>query len=244
MIESVGRRLRRAVEVRKPAWSVKSLQKSLKQRGVRGSSYGSMYNYLDGTSEPPLELLLACSEILGVSRAYLVEGLGEPTDAHEKAAAAIEAASTDLHDVLAPRLKRSVLRGLGLPDHLVRRGGDHVPGWVAPIAEVWIRLIEAGASDPEPIIATTLRAPLEAMGLDVEELYDHDRLSEYLFRSVPLLLDLTAEKRRQSHRLDAYVSGLPEDEEANVRREVDERKADQRRRAAVTHTPPPPQGAK
>lgn len=44
---------------------------------IRGSSHGSIINYKNGRSEPPLEILHHTADLLNVSRRWLVDGEGE-----------------------------------------------------------------------------------------------------------------------------------------------------------------------
>ncbi len=143
-------------------WSINRLRKHLKAQGVRGSSYGSVRNYLGRTqtpSEPPLEFLLAAAEAMGVNPEYLAHGKEHLTAAHEASAAVAEAAQPDVEDwktTLAENLRDAVLRELraerpeihpevkaAMEEAGVSDASGHIPYWVAPLGEVWHQLIAA-----------------------------------------------------------------------------------------------------
>lgn len=77
-------RLGRAIEKRFP--DVKSFQQVLQREGVKGSSPGSVYAYVDGRAVPSLEFLTAAAEHLNVRVAWLAFGEGEPTEQLERKA--------------------------------------------------------------------------------------------------------------------------------------------------------------
>lgn len=118
-MKSSGERLEEARVLRN--WSINLLHKTLDARGVRGSSYGSVRNYLSGKSEPPLEFLLAAAEALQVNANYLAYGKEHLTKARAKAAQVAEDAESGLKEELervglnqAGRdLKKAVLRETG-----------------------------------------------------------------------------------------------------------------------------------
>jgi hypothetical protein len=61
--------------------SILQLQVRLRERGVTGASYGSIYAYFKGSVDkgPPLEFLRAAADILGVREEWLILGNGGPT---------------------------------------------------------------------------------------------------------------------------------------------------------------------
>ena len=108
-------------------------------------------------------------------------------------------AAIDFREDLGVRLKRTILRGLSLPDHLTNPGGDsYVPSWAAPLAEVWLILVGAGVKDPEQVIAQALAGPVEALGVRAEGMLpgprDRDALGEYIIGMAPTLLTLARER--------------------------------------------------
>ena len=61
----------------------RELELTCKKKGVSGSSYTMVHNYLQGRREPSLGLLRESAKILGVREAWLVLGEGEPTVSEE-----------------------------------------------------------------------------------------------------------------------------------------------------------------
>jgi transcriptional regulator with XRE-family HTH domain len=53
----------------------------VKEETGAGPSYSAVWNYVQGTKEPPVEFLLAASRALGVRFEWLVTGRGAPTEA-------------------------------------------------------------------------------------------------------------------------------------------------------------------
>jgi len=52
----------------------------MRERMRRGSSHGSIHNYLTGKSEPPMEFLVEAAKILKVSAHWLVYGGSDPPE--------------------------------------------------------------------------------------------------------------------------------------------------------------------
>lgn len=73
------RRLKQAL--REQGKSVRWLQRTLADQKVRGSSYRSVYNYLQGQTPPPVGFLRATADALKVRAAWLITGDGAPTEA-------------------------------------------------------------------------------------------------------------------------------------------------------------------
>lgn len=153
-MEPARDRLTKALDYRKARepgkWSMNRLSGETK---ARGSSYGSVHNYLNGKSEPPLEFLIAAADVLRVNREYLAFGRGHMTEAESEVTAAGEASvgtrGTSPHQ-LALELKREVLEELGVPKpdppalnlgqitpaDSNREEWEAIPSWVAPLAEI------------------------------------------------------------------------------------------------------------
>lgn len=234
-IEDVARRLREALGERSITW----FQGELEAAGVGGSKYSNVQRYVagKGKSAPPLEWIEGAARTLGVRAAWLAFEDGAMTAAEEaqwaEAADASRAAAPAVEDLLAPRLRRRVLEGIGLPPWDVERGASLVPSWVAPLAEVWLRLVGAEAPHPEAAIGRALRGPIEALGIDVEEL-EAPELADYVLAMVPALLVLADERGRQGRAFSSYVDGLPEDERRHLEAEREARQEAQRGRAEGT----------
>lgn len=78
--------VRLAQAIDKQFSDVKSFQQVLQREGVKGSSPGSVYAYVDGRAVPSLEFLTAAAERLNVRVAWLAFGEGEPTEQLERKA--------------------------------------------------------------------------------------------------------------------------------------------------------------
>lgn len=85
--EQIAIRLKQALERRKR--SIRSFQQALRAKNVYGSSYASVYEYVQGRTTPPLEFLEAAAPELAVRLGWLVTGEGEITEAEEEAVRAI-----------------------------------------------------------------------------------------------------------------------------------------------------------
>lgn len=59
--------------------SVRSFQRTLAATGIRGSSYSSLWSYLGGNVEPPLEVVREAAELLGLAEPWLATGAGPRT---------------------------------------------------------------------------------------------------------------------------------------------------------------------
>lgn len=130
--QSVSERLRDALERREKNMSW--LHEQVKDSGVRGSSYGSVYAYVTGEAktEPPLEFLREAADALKVPLAYLVTG-DEPVteeeaevggiagktvdelDSSDELEAFIAAAEGDREWKASVWLKYRTLNALGIP---------------------------------------------------------------------------------------------------------------------------------
>lgn len=65
-------------------WSTRHFQEEVRRKageGTRGVSYASVWEYVEGKTEPPLSFIRVASEVLGVREGWLATGEGPPTDA-------------------------------------------------------------------------------------------------------------------------------------------------------------------
>jgi transcriptional regulator with XRE-family HTH domain len=91
---SVAERLRAAMEAR--GLNASALQRQVADRGVRGASYGSVWAYLKGPSEPPLGFIREAATVLDVRPEWLAFGVNRVSDAGELVVAEIRAAKRSL----------------------------------------------------------------------------------------------------------------------------------------------------
>ena len=105
--DGIGGRLRQVI----PDGGIRGFHREMEKRGVRGSSYAMIHRYLAGDDTPPLELLEAAADHLGVSAAWLICGEGSPTKLREGAQDLLEHLSLDAAYELAPLAhdKRAVI---------------------------------------------------------------------------------------------------------------------------------------
>jgi len=87
------------------SWSTRRFQEEVKGRageGTRGVSYASVWEYVEGKTDPPLSFLRVAAEVLGVREGWLATGEGHPTDGHAAEAHVAETVAADVaEDVLA-----------------------------------------------------------------------------------------------------------------------------------------------
>ena len=82
--ESISERLRKELKARTPTMSTRQFQKAVEDeagKGTRGTSYASVYEYVEGKSktEPPLSFLRPAAKVLGVRLAWLISEDGKRT---------------------------------------------------------------------------------------------------------------------------------------------------------------------
>jgi hypothetical protein len=174
MMKKVGDRLAWAIEQARPGgWSINRLHRELQAAGVRGSSYGSVRNYIAGRAEPPLEFLHAAADVLGVRREYLRDGKEPAT----KAARALTARRTESEPPKGMRLNLPSFPGLSLTRG-VRDSYYMLSGW-------WTYALESGAVSDIPsqpgagAIGAAWHSPLEALGIDASRVSPAE-LEEYV----------------------------------------------------------------
>ena len=105
--DGIGDRLRQVI----PDGGIRAFHREMEEREVRGSSYAMIHRYLAGDDIPPLELLEAAADHLGVPAAWLICGEGSPTELREGARDLLEHLSLDAAYELAPLAhdKRAVI---------------------------------------------------------------------------------------------------------------------------------------
>ena len=204
-----------------------------------GATYPSIASYLKGETEPPLTFLRAVADVLEVNLAWLALGEGAPTKAHAEAAEVTDdsvAAVQEPESMLGSRLNTSVQLKLGLPLDWVARN-RHLRSWVAPIAEAWVTLAATPTrQEPEDMIGSALRGPIDAMGLDVQRTVPptSEFLTRYIFAMVPVLMGLVDERQRQERHIHGLSDGLEEDERERLLAETEARKEDQRKQSHLS----------
>jgi len=122
-ITGAGPRLKATLDER--GISVRSFQRQLEASGVRGAAYSSVWSYLTGKVEPPVEFLDAAAARLELRLEYLRKGTG-PRTAHGATAALVqeEALARDERLVELRRFGDDGVAGLkrGFPDYATLDG--------------------------------------------------------------------------------------------------------------------------
>ena len=181
---SISERLKRELSVRRPVMSTRQLQKEVEKeagRGTRGTSYASVYEYVEGKgkTEPPLSFLRPAARVLGVRVEFLITG-EEPRTKEEhlvkgldttlaEAAEAILALGGDASWNMFMRLVARLL--LSCPDR--KKAGEEVVGHLAyhlqqRILESYHAFNPAGF-DEQVRQTDYLEATLHAMALAVPD---------------------------------------------------------------------------
>ena len=194
----------------------------------RGSTRAMIHRYLkvDG-HEPPLSFLRVAAKVLGIRLEWLINGGGERTQERQ-----------DLGRERELGIKRAVLDGLGCPPPAEE---DHIPFWVHPLLEVYVRgILPMGPDklDPSTIedekekygaprmvwisgshhaeqfetLGKVLRAPLEALEIDAEDMEKEAR-DAYIFDMAQTLLGLAAAESLQRQRRKLLWNALDTAEE-------------------------------
>ena len=209
--------------------SVRGLAKALRShpehRHLRGTSDSGVRHYVEeAVLNPRMDLIRAMADVLGVRWQKLAYDEGGWTAHQEKArirAARIKAeASPPREDLQSSRLKDAVFKAMDLPVPKVTIGGTEdsedfgvlhgvaaapLPPWIAPLAELWLRLVSADFAagvvvvdvDLEANIGKALRAPLDALGIDPSRMREAGSLTHYILAMLPALLMLAGERARQ-----------------------------------------------
>lgn len=145
---------------------------------VRGSSYGSIRNYLAGRSEPPVEFLLAAAEHLGVDANWLAFGTDHPTKEHEEVAGLTAASIEEWGREEAVKLHNGVLQAMDAPSDY------HPRHWIGPLAEVRRRLgVDAKR------LGRALLGPLDALDIEPGHMSEDD-FNDFITAMAPVLLAL------------------------------------------------------
>lgn len=116
-------------------------------------SYEAVRNY-HYDREPPAQYLARVAAVFGVPLTWLVTGEGQPTTAHDEAAAVSSGTvplALDWQRERAGRLLHTILQFMCVP----QLGGEdvpywsspnsHIPYWVAPLGELRLRLVLGGS---------------------------------------------------------------------------------------------------
>lgn len=176
---SISERLKQLLEQRE--WSTRRFQEEVRARAgksTRGVSYSSVYEYVEGRTEPPLSFLRVAADVLGVRESWLTTGEGPKTDEH---AAEAYAAGTVAAEV-AERVLAEIRAGFSTC-------GPEEGKWLesdafarAALVHAWRRKCEGQSQDvlPEPDsdpdahqmrvarqLGKALRNTLDALDVDV-----------------------------------------------------------------------------
>jgi hypothetical protein len=158
-----------------------------------------------GRADPPLEFLLAASEVMGDEDArYLVQGgprSGVEVDRTLMVAMASSQATIAMGDIFrvsGAGFDEATGTGFGLPDlsgtvakALQVAMPDEPPPWASGgLVEVWHSLVGSGMepSTAAQAIGRALREPLKALGIEARDLDNVGALDLYIFAIIPALL--------------------------------------------------------
>lgn len=212
--------------------SIRAFAKAMENHEPRpaGSTRAMVHRYLkeDGP-EPPLAFLRVAATVLEIRPAWLITHSGERTQERQDQGRERELG-----------IKRAVLDGLGCPPPVE---DDHIPFWVHPLLEVWLRgtvpipldTLDRSAIDDEKkefgvpklawvsgshhegqfkTLGEVLKAPLAAFGFDAEDMEEEAR-DTYIFDMARALLGLATARSRQ-RRKSAWKDMTTEEEESDA----------------------------
>lgn len=212
-----AKNIHRALDRR--SMSVRRLAELMKDRDVRGASYGGVRLYADGgVKNPRTETLEAIAEVLNVRKEWLIRDEGPMTEAEAARQEEVERIAeeglqevrngTSAGDARTPRAReKEALKGAILEiAGSVGSSVDDIPYWVDGLIEVFKRAARsdplessvAGGDDFIDLVAA-IRDPLEALGVDFETMRDRDGTAwaDYITAITPALFAIVAERERQ-----------------------------------------------
>lgn len=187
-------------------WSTRRFQEEVRERageGTRGVSYASVWEYVEGRTDPPLSFLRVAAQVLGVREAWLSSGQGPQSDKH--------AAEAHVASLVGANVATEVLGA-------IRKGfacGDPEDGgWIetdafarAALVHVWRRRCDAVLWRGVPPAAQLSRSPAdEQPTVDPSRIGLAQEIGTAL-RSVLDALELDARNMSQEVRED-FVMGM------------------------------------
>ena len=215
-METISARLRWAIN--RTGRSLRDVQQELAKRGVRGSSYASFHGYVTNPDEiPPLELLTAAADVLGVRPAWLAFNEGEPTEEGERLRQEMEDREEELGALLEERLP---IPG-GIPEVLRALFFDTLARWWFARKRI---LEEAGQEAPtlEEVADDVIAAMLSPLRYWAVGSITRDRFTEYAIAMLHALrvampdpeegaiqVEMTSLWEAQGHSSTAAADGAP-----------------------------------
>jgi transcriptional regulator with XRE-family HTH domain len=189
MALSQNEALRRALALRRMSRNElhRRLREHCKRHGIsrRGTSYGSVQNYINDTAVPPLEVLLAAAEILNVRSEYLTQGTGEMTEDEQEVQDSLAAAPAGV----PPQTIRLALRAMGeeWPEF-----ENAPPSVQQTLVLAWAGALQRAHGESERVeaahrIARAVRAPLQSFGIDRDQLQTADEVAYVLGMTAVLM---------------------------------------------------------
>lgn len=245
---TISERLKELLEERK--WSTRAFQEEVKRRageGTRGVSYASVWEYVEGRTDPPLSFLRVAAEVLDVREAWLTTGDGPRTDDH-----AVEKHVAGMVGELGELVLAEIRRGFACHD--LKKGAwierDSFPR--AALVHAWRRrreglrrdteVLEAGsqaasrheteqvgeAEGLDPIrartareIGTALRNTLDALHLD-PDLMSQDVREDFVMGMVQAITATAGVPRAAAPRPEGSVQGSSRREVGDEPKEGDD----------------------
>lgn len=153
----VSARLDRALGGRDIRW----LQKELEGRGAPNSTYSSVYRYVRGRVEPPLDWIRSAADVLGVRAPWLAFGQGQPTEELRGVAEGL----VEAFRRMGTNLQAIMREGLGaqeVPPDALEAVGDLTLNFIVAVG----RGREAADGSQHREVAEAIAAPLRSLGHD------------------------------------------------------------------------------
>jgi transcriptional regulator with XRE-family HTH domain len=199
---TISDRLKQLLAERK--WSTRRFQEEVRDRageGTRGVSYASVWEYVEGRTDPPLSFLRVAAEVLGVREAWLASGEGPQTDKH---AAEVHVASLVGAEVAAEVL--GAMRGAFACDSPDGRWIETDAFTRAALVHAWRRRCDGLRWRGAPPASEAPESRDEEAVLDPRRVHVAREIGEAL-RGVLDALDLDANRMSQEVRED-FVMGM------------------------------------
>lgn len=169
-MDTIGTRLRNAIE----RWgSIRRFQQEMRKRNVKGSSYPRIHDYLKDKITPTQEFLLAAADLMGVRASWLIDGEGETTIAEAAQERVIleeryEPVAEEVEGLIAwefetfPKLPAAARA-------LVWETFQHHNSHALSVS-IWTGEPKLSHRAIARSIGNALRAPLDSLGIDLEDL--------------------------------------------------------------------------
>lgn len=163
------------------------LQKELEERGAPNSTYSSVYRYVKGSVEPPLDWLRTAADVLEVRAPWLAFAQGQPTEGVEEGMKKIGGELAKL----GTRMRTLVRGGLGAQEVPI-----NALGAVNDLTLEYLVAVERGREAPgEGLqeVAKAIAAPIRSLRHDPASL-DPSKYGHYVITVAEALRYLLADE--------------------------------------------------